>query len=224
MEASVARADGAAEVVEASVEGAAAEETEVAAQRERRAKDPKGLRQEEEADVATAAVEAESSEVALVREAWLWRDEIAQARDRAPFRVAGDPVLLEVVRDRPRTVPELARVGGFSPALANQSGGELLDRLERIDRLDDSDLVGYPSGPAGPRRPDPEVEEVANRLKGVRNQAAEALGIDRGVLMSNTVILEIARIHPRSEEELRGVEGVKRWQSETMSERLLAVL
>jgi ribonuclease D len=166
----------------------------------------------------------ELRDVALVREAWLWRDEIAQARDRAPFRVAGDPVLLEVVRDRPRTVPELARVGGFSPALANQSGGELLDRLERIDRLDDSDLVGYPSGPAGPRRPDPEVEEVANRLKGVRNQAAEALGIDRGVLMSNTVILEIARIHPRSEEELRGVEGVKRWQSETMSERLLAVL
>ena len=35
----------------------------------------------------------ELRDVALIREAWLWRDEIARARDRAPFRVAGDPAI-----------------------------------------------------------------------------------------------------------------------------------
>ena len=163
-------------------------------------------------------------QVALIREAWLWRDEIAQARDRAPFRVAGDPVLLEVVGERPSDISALARMGGFSPQLADRSGGELLDRLARIDGLDDSELVGYPRGPAGPRRAPPEVEEIANRLKAARNEAAEALGIARGVLMSNTVVLEIARIGPRTVEELGGVAGVRRWQTEVLGDRFLAVL
>ncbi len=166
----------------------------------------------------------ELRDVALLREAWLWRDEVARARDRAPFRVAGDPALLEVVRERPRDVSALARVHGFSPQLAERSGADLLDRLEQTDRLDDSELVGYPRGPSGPRRPPPAVEEIANRLKVIRNEAAEALGIARGVLMSNTVILEIARVHPRSVEELTRIAGVRRWQSETLADRFLAVL
>ena len=166
----------------------------------------------------------ELRDVALLREAWLWRDEVAQARDRALFRVAGDPVLLEVVRERPRDVSALARISGFSPQLAERSGRELLDRLQQTDRLDDSELVGYPRGPVGPRRPPPAVEEVANRLKSVRNEVAEALGIARGVLMSNTLILEIADVYPRSWEELEGIAGVRRWQSETLADRFLAVL
>ncbi len=170
------------------------------------------------------ARDLELRQVALAREAWLWRDEVARARDRAPFRVAGDPALLEVVGERPRNVSALGRIRGFSPQLAERSGKKLLDRLERTDRLDDSELVGYPRGPAGPRRPSPEVEEIANRLKAVRNEVAVTLGIDRGVLMSNTVILEIAQVNPRSPEELAGVPGVRRWQSETLADRFLGVL
>jgi ribonuclease D len=166
----------------------------------------------------------ELRDVALAREAWLWRDEVARARDRAPFRVAGDPALLEIVRERPRDVSALARVRGFSPQLAERSGRELLDRLERTDRLDDSELVGYPRGPSGPRRPPPAVEEIANRLKVVRNEVAETLGIARGVLMSNTVILEIALVHPGSVEELTQIEGVRRWQLETLADQFLAAL
>ena len=163
-------------------------------------------------------------QVALLREAWYWRDEVARTRDRAPFRVAGDPALIEVVRERPRDISALARVSGFSPQLAERSGRTLLDRLDKTDRLDDSELVGYARGPIGPRRPQPEVEEVANRLKAIRNEVAVDLGIDRGVLMSNTVILEIALVHPRSEEELAGIAGVRRWQVETLAGRFLAAL
>ena len=166
----------------------------------------------------------ELREVALLREAWLWRDEVARTRDRAPFRVAGDPALLEVVRGRPRDISALGRVSGFSPQLAERSGKELLGRLEQTDRLDDSKLVGYPRGPTRPPRPSPEVEDIANRLKAIRNETAEALGIARGLLMSNTVILEIARTHPSSVDELEGITGVRRWQADTLADRILAVL
>ena len=167
----------------------------------------------------------ELRDVALLREAWLWRDEIARRRDRAPFRVVADPVLLDVVQVRPRSVSGLAEMSGFSPQLAERSGRSLLDRLERIDRVDTEELVGYPrSDRTGPGRPPPELVEVADRLKAARNRRSEELGIARGTLVSNTLLLEIARAGPENGEELFAVEGVRRWQVEAVGDALLEAL
>ena len=164
-------------------------------------------------------------EVALLREACLWRDEIARRLDRALFRVAGDKALLNAVQERPRDRSALARVDGFPSRLAERSGRELLERLEAIDRLEDDELVGYPRGEAtGPGRPPPELEEVVDRLKAVRNRKAAELGIERGSLMSNTVLLTIARNHPRTEGELLAVDGVRHWQAEAFAQEILTAL
>ena len=164
-------------------------------------------------------------EVALLREAWLWRDEIARRRDRAPFRVVSDNVLVEVVQVRPRSVSGLAEMSGFSPQLADRSGRSLLDCLERIDRVDTEELVGYPrSNRTGPGRPPPEIVEMADRLKAARNRRSEELGIARGTLVSNTLLLEIARAGPENGEALLAVQGVRRWQVEAMGDALLEAL
>ena len=164
-------------------------------------------------------------EVALLREAWLWRDEIARRRDRAPFRVVSDNVLVEVVQVRPRSVSGLAEMSGFSPQLADRSGRSLLDCLERIDRVDTEELVGYPRGNrTGPGRPPPEIVEMADRLKAARNRRSEELGIARGTLVSNTLLLEIARAGPENGEALLAVQGVRRWQVEAVGDALLEAL
>ena len=167
----------------------------------------------------------ELREVALLREAWLWRDEIARRRDRAPFRVVSDNVLVEVVQVRPRSASGLAEMSGFSPQLAERSGRFLLDRLARIDRVDTEALVGYPrSNRTGPGRPPPEILEVTDRLKSARNQRSEELGIARGTLVSNTLLLEIARAGPENGGELLAVQGVRRWQVEAVGDALLEAL
>jgi len=167
----------------------------------------------------------EPREVALLRAAWLWRDEIAKRRDRAPFRVAADTVLLEVVQTRPRNVSALAGMSGFSPQLAERSGSALLARLETVHQLEDAEIVGYPrSSRSGPGRPPPEVEEVAERLKVARNLKSDELGIARGTLVSNTLLLEIARSGPKNQAELLAVQGVRRWQVEAVGDALMEVL
>jgi ribonuclease D len=164
-------------------------------------------------------------EVAALREALAWRDELARERDRAPFRVAGDQALLEVVVRRPGSVDELAQVSGISPALARQAGHELIGRLARVAALPDRDLVPYPRRPrTGPGRATPDVEERAERLKQVRNRRADELKIDRGTLLPNAVLLEIARTSPTTEEQLRAVPGLRRWQAETLGDALLGAL
>ena len=167
----------------------------------------------------------EPREIALIRETCLWRDEIARRLDRALFRVAGDAVLLKVVQERPKNKSDLAKIGGFSTQLAQRSGTDLLQRLDVIDRLEDKHLVGYPrTNLSGTRRPTPELEEAVNRLKAVRNRKSAELGIERGLLMSNALLLEIARSHPRTERELQVVDGVRRWQVETVATEILAAL
>ena len=42
--------------------------------------------------------------------------------------------------------------------------------------------------------------------------------------MSNALLLEIARNHPRTERELQLVDGVRRWQVEAVAEEILAAL
>ena len=164
-------------------------------------------------------------ELAALREALVWRDRVARERDRAPFRVAGDQPLLDVVRRRPRSVGELAQLGGINPGLARSEGEALLQGLDRVERLPLSELTPYPARrPNGRGRPTPDVEALAERLKEARNRRAEALGIDRGTLMANSVILEIAWIRPSTSAALAGVPGVKKWQMEAVGRELLTVL
>ncbi|MSR35259.1 MAG: ribonuclease D [Gemmatimonadetes bacterium] len=164
-------------------------------------------------------------EVAGLREALEWRNQIARERDKAPFRVAGDQALLEVVVTRPGTTEALAAVKGLSPALARQNGQELLDRLDRIGALPDGSLVPYPRrARSGPGRPTPDIEERAERLKEVRNRRADELKIDRGTLLPNAVLLEVARLAPQTAQELESVPGLRKWQAAALGDGLLAAM
>lgn len=172
-----------------------------------------------------AARDLTPRQVAMLREALAWRDDIARAQDRAPFRIASDQVLVEVVTSRPSDVRELARTKGMNDRLAHEQGADLLERLARIDALADDAIVGLPRRNRGsPGRPPPEVEELADRLKRVRNQRAADLGIDRGTLLPNASLVEIARAAPRSADDLSSVAGLRQWQLEVVGPGLLEVL
>ncbi|MCA9739400.1 MAG: HRDC domain-containing protein, partial [Gemmatimonadetes bacterium] len=69
--------------------------------------------------------------------------------------------------------------------------------------------------------PTREEEERMDRLKAARNRRADELGLDRGLLVPNAVLMEIARRAPRSEAELAEVPSLKRWQQEAAGAVLL---
>jgi ribonuclease D len=164
-------------------------------------------------------------ELARVRAAWEWRDEIARREDRAPFRVASDKVLLDVAVDPPTSPEDFADRKGVNGRLARSEGGTLLAAVRRADQLDESELTRYPRPEStGRGRPTPDVEALANRLKEVRNRHAESLGVDRGALLPNAVLLEIAFERPRQLADLDRIDGMKQWQIQTVGADLLTVL
>ncbi len=170
------------------------------------------------------ARDLELRDLARLREALAWRDEIARERDRAPFRVASDGALLGVAERRPETVDDLAGMRGISKVLARARGDDLLRRLQRAEKRPRSELRPYPPIPDGSGRPPPEVRERTRRLKAVRNRRAEELGIDRGTLLPNAMLEEIAREIPETRKALEAIPGVKEWQVEAAGEAVLSAL
>jgi len=188
-----------------------------------------GIRwEEEEVDPVTrvkGARDLTARGVTQLRAALAWRDRIAKERDRAPFRVAGEPVLLAVVLERPDSVEALADLKGVSPQLARQHGAELLGEFHRIDALPEDSLQPYPRPPRnGFPRPTPEEEALAARIRDARTAQAQELELDRGVLLSNAQIGAIVRGAPADEEALSRIPGLRRWQLELLSPELLKIL
>lgn len=162
--------------------------------------------------------------VTALREVIGWRDRIARARDRAPFRVVSDQALAEVVATRPASVSALAAVKGFPPRLARSRGLSLLELLKRVDGLPAARLVPFPRPRRRGPRWTPEDDEVLDRLKDVRNAAAVSVGLERGRVMSNQVLRRIVAARPRSRAGLRAVDDVRQWQIEVLGGDLLRVL
>lgn len=163
--------------------------------------------------------------ITALRRGLEWRDGVARALDRAPFRVASDAALVGVAMARPVSVGALAAVKGFSPRFARTRSRSLLDAMEEVRRAPVEALIPYPRSKT-PRkaRPGPEAEAAFERLKAVRNRAAEKLGIARGAVMSNHVLLRVAGARPASRAELKALPEVRRWQAEVLGGELLKVL
>ena len=166
-----------------------------------------------------------SREIARLRAAIEWRDQVARERDRAPFRVAGNDTLLEAARRNPISMDDVANLPGINPRVARSEGERLLELLKNANQVPESEVEGYPrfQGP-GRERPGPEEEERLNRLKEVRNRRARDLEIDRGTLLPNHVLEALAQSPPGDLAELKAVDGVRDWRAEALGADLLEVL
>lgn len=148
-----------------------------------------------------------------LRALWTWRDEIARRRDRAPFRVASDDVLVQLAESPPASIEELRRRPGLSPALARRAGRRLFELLDRADLRPEAHIAPYVRRrPGWPPRLAPEAEERAERIRRARTRRARELGLDPGLLLPNKTIVEIARAAPRSMSALAQVPNLRAWQ------------
>jgi ribonuclease D len=164
-------------------------------------------------------------DVAAIRAALEWRDTIARDWDRAPFRVVADGPLVEAVSSRPQRPGDLSAIKGFPSRLAKEHGSELIARLRKIAEAPESELIPYPRRPrTGQGRPTPEIEELADRLKGVRNRRATELGLPRGTLLANAVVLEVARVAPSDRDQLLAIDGMREWKADALGDELLRVI
>jgi ribonuclease D len=160
--------------------------------------------------------------LAILRELWALRESLARAADRPPFKILSEDILLAIARAAPRDTASLATLPGVTARVLGRWGTALAAALDRAFAVPEAAL------PQWPHRPRPRIPGAVSRrveaLRKWRASAAQPIGLDPGVLLSNRVIAQIAEAAPRTIDELAAVDGVRRWRAEAFGSEIIAAL
>jgi ribonuclease D len=156
---------------------------------------------------------------AILQQLYRWRDRMARAQDRAPFRVVSNTALVELARAAPKRRSGLAQVPGMAESIVRRHGRDLLAAIQAGLRVPDSELPRIER----PRRhvPDAGYEARLERLKRLRNGCAETVRLDPGLVCPNGTLQGLAREIPKSTADLDRIAELRRWQREVLGEKNL---
>ena len=157
--------------------------------------------------------------VAVLRELYQWRDGVARAQDRAPFRIMNNDVMMTLAEKPPADSATLRAVKGVGAEVAERRGTEVLAAIARglATPPDELPRLARTRGKA----PEPEYFDRLERLKQARNAAAVRVGLQPGVLCANYALEAVARAVPKSRDDLLVLPELRHWQVEVLADDLL---
>jgi ribonuclease D len=161
--------------------------------------------------------------LAVVRELWTLRDEIARTSDLAPGRVLPDSAIVQAALDQPRTTKALTEIAPFTGRSARRHLRDWLGAVNRARGLAEAELpqpVGPGDGPPPANRWADRDPAAARRLAAVRTVVA-ALADEHRMPIENLLQPDAVRRlawEPPADlseeavaERLRGL-GAREWQ------------
>lgn len=168
------------------------------------------------------AKELDPVSLGALRELYALREELARKQDRPPFKIMSNLALLRIARTQPRTLAELSALPGIGEWFVRRHGREALRAVERGRARPQVRLPKAPRGDSA--LPDNASRERYARLKEWRKARAESRGVESDVIMSNDALIQVARTHPKSQQELEGISELGEWKAREYGPDLLRVL
>jgi ribonuclease D len=148
------------------------------------------------------------------------RDELARAADRAPFRIIGPDVLLDLAQRQPADIGALSVIKGLSRRLTESERKRLIDAIRRAQSLPPSQ---WPTRPRSSyTHLMPAQEEQLRRLKAVRQRHADRLKISPGLLCSNALMDGLVRLERPTADAV--AERLSPWRASILGEEFTAIL
>ncbi len=151
-----------------------------------------------------------------------WRDVEAQRRNCPHYMVIANKTLLTLASEMPRGHGQLTNISGISSRLIERYGKKILLAVATAVDLAEAELPAYPR--AERRAKDPQIEKRMIRLKEWRKQVSADLELDPGVLINNTLLEELSRKNPNTDQDLAGINLLKNWQRKVLGEGILQTL
>ena len=153
----------------------------------------------------------------IARSLYDWRDGMARAADRPPFKIFGNDLIVEVARAKPGDAEALAQIKGLSPAHRKRYAREIMRKVGDALALPEEMLPE--KSDARPWLRDKALESRVSKLKDVRDKKAKELKLDPGILAPRHVLTAIATTG-----DLNQVPAMRDWQKKLLGDDLLKVL
>jgi ribonuclease D len=150
------------------------------------------------------------------------RDKHSRALDRPPFKVVSNDTMVRIVRTMPESPEGLRSLKGVSSYVAGRMGREIVEAFAAAEADG-----GPPPRPRNQKSTDPlrRLDMTAQKrlglLKDWRNVASQRTKVTTMAILPNYAMFEVARIRPRTLEELAAIPGVgpkraARWGQEML--------
>lgn len=156
-------------------------------------------------------------QMAVLREVYLLREQIAEQRDQPPYKILQNKALVAIAQTSPRTLDALAKLPDVGDAFVRRYGRKLLASVERGLNL---------PAPKPPRkqRPDRVVMDRYAALHAWRKDRAIQRDVDSDVILPRHMLWVLAKNAPSNMQELEAIHGLGPWRLETYGAEILAVL
>ncbi|PJF34398.1 MAG: hypothetical protein CUN49_15865, partial [Candidatus Thermofonsia Clade 1 bacterium] len=156
-------------------------------------------------------------QMAILRELYLLRDQLAQAYDLPPFKVLSNETLVQLAQKAPNRPSQLSAVSGLSDWLIAENGKAILEAIAAGQRAD------------LPQRPEQAPQDMNvlaryNALREWRKKRAMTRGVESDVIVPREALRAMAENPPRSFEELANVPGLGAWRRAQYGAEILEVL
>ena len=158
------------------------------------------------------------------RELFALRDRLAARANLPPFKIFGNPTLIELAQRSPNDLAGLERVHGFSARQARRNGEDVLAALERARAAGPIERLPVLPPRDGTGDLDDAGRELHERLKAWRRDRAKKLGYDASLVLNRHVLLRLARVRPTDRAGLESVDGLLDWQRDEFGEELARLL
>ncbi len=130
-------------------------------------------------------------QAAVLRAVFAYRDTESARTNQPPFKVIGEPTLLDIAQRTPQTLDALKAVVAMTPGQIHRHGHALLRAVEQ------GCGATPPSPPVVERAPD-DVRDRYDRLQHWRKTRAQARGVESDVILPRTTLWDLARRPPRA--------------------------
>lgn len=174
-------------------------------------------------------------QMAVVRELWNARDQVAQRRDVSPGKVLGDAAIVEAALSLPLNAQALTALPGFGHRMGRRQLEQWQAAIDRARALPESELPqpGQPlAGPPPPRAWAEKDPAAAARLSAARaavSELAERLHMPQENLITPDTVRRVCW-EPPKDPDPQAVEaaltayGARRWQIEQVAPLLVGAL
>jgi len=145
------------------------------------------------------------------------REETARAWDRPPFKVLSNQVLLRWAQSPPLNRAQVLKTSQAGKGILRRLAPKIVNAVHKARSLPYEDCPQRSSASYIPLTDEQELR--LKRLKTVRRDAAERLGLDAGLLVSSRTLEKLCRADPAQASDLIEA-SLKRWQLQVLGAAL----
>ena len=156
-------------------------------------------------------------QAAVLRAVYGYRDGESSRTNQPPFKVIGEPTLLDIAQRTPHTLDDLKGIVAMTPGQIHRHGRSLLRAVE------EGRNATPPAPPVTERIPD-DVRDRYDRVQDWRKKRAQARGVESDVVLLRSTMWDLARRPPRTLADLEGIADFGPVRRAMYGQEILAVV